>query len=140
MKTIATIQYVFAWICVLVFALPSLYVLGMGIESFSKQLEAALYVLGTVGVWWYGLWLLRGYGRIIANTLSATATRNLWLASFAFNAGGLLVGISVMGRDAQFESGLVLLPAFTGTVLALIALLLSADHASRLKTNTRVNS
>jgi hypothetical protein len=129
MKTIATIQYVIAWICTLVFAVPSLMLLS-----------GPVYVLVMIGVWLYGLWLLRGYGRIMADRFSATETRNLWLSSLAFNAVGFLMGISAMGRDAQLESWLVLLPAFTGTVLALIALLLSADHASRLETNPRVNS
>jgi hypothetical protein len=139
MKTIATIQYVIAWICVLVFALPSLYVFGMGIESFSKQLEAALYVLGTVGVWLCGLWLLRGYGRIMAGGLGATEMRNVWLTSLAFNAIGLFVGAIGVSDERSLEAYLVLMPALTGTVLALIALLLPADHRSRLEINTHVN-
>jgi hypothetical protein len=140
MKKIATIQYVIAWICVLLFTLPSMYLFSAGIESFFKQLDAVLYVLGTVGVWWYGLWLLRSYGRIMAGRLSATQTQSVWLASLAFNAVGLLIGAIGLSGERSLEAYLVLIPALTGTVLAFVALLLPADQTSRLETKTRAHS
>ncbi len=129
MKTIATIQYVIAWICTLVFALPSLMLLS-----------GPVYVLVMIGVWWYGLWLIRGYGRIMADRFSATETRSVWLGSLAFNAVGLLIGAIVGNGDGSLEAYLVLIPALTGTILAVVALLLPAGHASRLEINTHVNS
>ncbi len=129
MKTIATIQYVIAWICTLVFVLPT-------IMLFSSPLP----ILVMIGVWLYGLWLLRGYGRVMSGSLSATQTQNVWLASLAFNAIGLLAGAIGLGDSRSFEAFLVLIPALTGTVLAFVALLLPADQTSRLETNTHAHS
>ncbi len=129
MKTIATIQYIIAWICTLVFALPT-----------TMLLSSPLPILVMIGVWLYGLWLLRGYGRVMSGSLSATQTQNLWLASLAFNAVGLLIGAIVGNGEGSLEGYLVLLPALTGTVLAFVALLLPADQTSRLETNTQVHS
>jgi hypothetical protein len=135
MKTIALIQYVIAVMCEVVLGLASLGIILIGLFGLFGGSPVFLLIPLVFGLWWYGLWMLKGYDNISSGRLGMTETRSLWQGSLAFNGAGLLLGAVLLlnVRDCPFEVWLGLIPVFAGTVLAIVALLIPTSQGPKLE-------
>jgi hypothetical protein len=135
MKTIALIQYVIAVMCQVVLGLASLGIILIGLFGLFGGSPVFLLIPLVFGLWWYGLWMLKGYDNISSGRLGMTETRSLWQGSLAFNGAGLLLGAVLLlnVRDCPFEVWLGLIPVFAGTVLAIVALLIPTSQGPKLE-------
>jgi hypothetical protein len=142
MKTIALIQYVIVVMCEVVFGLASLGIVWIGFFGLLGGSPVFLFIPLVCGLWWYGLRMLKGYDNISGGRLGITETRNLWQGSLAFNGTGLLAGAVFLLniRDCPVELWLVLIPAFAGTVIAIIALLIPTTQEPNLELQQQINS
>jgi hypothetical protein len=142
MKTIALIQYVIAVMCEVVFGLASLGIIWIGFFGLLAGSPIILLVPLVFGLWWYGLRMLKGYDNISSGRLGMTETLTLWQGSLAFNGAGLLAGAVLLLniKDCPFEYWLVLIPVFSGTALAIVALLIPTEANQSLKHQQQVNS
>jgi hypothetical protein len=135
MKTIALIQYVIAVMCEVVLGLASLGIILIGLFGLFGGSPVFLLIPLVFGLWWYGLWMLKGYDNISSGRLGMTETRSLWQGSLAFNGAGLLLGAVLLlnVRGCPFEVWLGLIPVFAGTVLAIVALLIPTSQGPKLE-------
>jgi hypothetical protein len=135
MKTIALIQYVIAVMCQVVLGLASLGIILIGLFGLFGGSPVFLLIPLVFGLWWYGLWMLKGYDNISSGRLGMTETRSLWQGSLAFNGAGLLLGAVLLlnVRGCPFEVWLGLIPVFAGTVLAIVALLIPTSQGPKLE-------
>jgi hypothetical protein len=135
MKTIALIQYVIAVMCEVVLGLASLGIILIGLFGLFGGSPVFLLIPLVFGLWWYGLWMLKGYDNISSGRLGMTETRSLWQGSLAFNGAGLLLGAVLLlnVRSCPFEVWLGLIPVFAGTVLAIVALLIPTSQGPKLE-------
>jgi hypothetical protein len=135
MKTIALIQYVIAVMCEVVLGLASLGIILIGLFGLFGGSPVFLLIPLVFGLWWYGLWMLKGYDNISSGRLGMTETRSLWQGSLAFNGAGFLLGAVLLlnVRGCPFEVWLGLIPVFAGTVLAIVALLIPTSQGPKLE-------
>jgi hypothetical protein len=142
MKTIALIQYVIAVMCEVVFGLASLGIIWIGFIGLTVGSPVFLLVPLVFFLWFVGLRMLKGYDNISSGRLGMTETRTLWQGSLAFNGAGLLAGAVLLLniRDCPFEYWLVLIPVFSGTALAIAALLIPTEADQTLEPQHQINS
>jgi hypothetical protein len=133
MKIIANIQFWIGLISALVLSWFSLY-------SF-----LFIYpILPGIGMWWFGLRLLKGYYGLTTRQRTVVEIRRFWFGSLAFNLMGLITcfGLNFYishQPNSMLEfidpSGgkLLAIPSLIGTILAIVALLIPAQKVQHLE-------
>jgi hypothetical protein len=93
-------------------------------------------------LWLFGLRMLKGYENLSSGRLGMTETQSLWQGSLVFNGAGFVAGAAFLLKlnDLPFEYWLVLIPAFAGTVIAIVALLIPTTQEPNLEPQQQISS